>query len=724
MDSDARRYGWLRREGLFFSVYAVVTAVMTYPVIFRIGSVFYGLPEDPLLFQWMFWYMARGGGGWVLGRVPIIGYPSGVDLSFWAREMGVFLPGRILTWMFGQTAAYNLLILASFILAGVFMYYLVRHLTGSQAAAFLAGLAYAFCPYHLEHAMVHVNLAGIEWLPLFFLCFFKLLQKRAWGNALLSAVTFTVVTLSDFHYGVFAAMLVVVILLVRGLFALRGRRQVRFNWSTALKLGVALAVVAVLVAPFFITLAGQSKSAAFKRRAGRADLIKFSARPLEYVLPAAANPFLGPLTRGYEYSHLHNAEEYETSNYLGFVVMALALVGLVMYLGRGRGSGDAGGGPGSGEGSSGFSPTDERSRLTVIWSMLAGVLLFFVLSMPPYFTVGRTRIYLPSELVHRVLPLFRSYSRFSLMVLFCALILAAYGLAGLLERGWFKRHAALFVAALAVLVLFEYTIVPPFRYTVVEPPLPAYAWLAGQAYDGPVAAYPMDQKGWYVYQQLYGQTAHGKTLVNAGGLPYGVDPQYQYVMDLAHPYTPRVLASLGVKKAFLIPSMWRQAVSLQVPASADRNFQVGLLPPGYRIERAFADGLALEVTAEPAVLVPHFMQGFEEPSLVNNEYYRQRLDGTGRITMENRSGARSAASLSFYARAESGPVRVEMTLDGRAVAAWDLGPAEQTLSTPLLDIKSGGSRLELRVTRGAGGSGATAAITMSALDVTSAGPTR
>lgn len=723
MDSD-RRYGWLRKEGLFFSIYTVVTVVMTYPVLFRIGSVFYGLPEDPLLFQWMFWYMARGGGGWVLGRVPIIGYPSGVDLSFWAREMGVFLPGKILTWVVGQTAAYNLLVLASFILAGVFMYYLVRYLTGSPAAAFLAGLAYTFCPYHLEHAMVHVNLAGIEWLPLFFLCFFKLLQKRSWGNALLSAITFAVVTLSDFHYGVFAAMLAVMILLVRWLFTLRERRPAPFNKSTALRLGVALVVVAVLVAPFLITLAGQSKSAAFKRRAGREDLMKFSARPLEYVLPAAANPFLGHLTRGYQYTHLHGAEEYETSNYLGFVVIALALVGLAMYLGRGRGRRGRDAGYESARGSNEFSPADERSRLTVIWSMLLGVLLFFILSMPPYFTVEKTRIYLPSELVHRMLPLFRSYSRFSLMVLFCTLVLTAYGLAGLLERGWFKKHTALFVATLAVLVLFEYTIVPPFRYTEVKPPLPAYAWLAGQEYAGPVAAYPMDQKGWYVYQQLFEQTVHAKKMINAGGLPYGVEPQYQYLMDLTHPYTPRVLASLGVKKAFLIPSMWRQAVGLQAPASPDKNFQVGLLPPGYRIERAFDDGLSLEVTAEPAVLVPHFLEGFEEPSLVNNDYYRQRLSGSGRIRMENKSGAMSAVSLSFEAKAESGVVRLEMMLHNRPVASWDLDSVERTFTTPVLDFASGGSELELRLTSLGGRPGVKPAVSMSALDVMAAGSTR
>lgn len=184
-----------------------------------------------------------------------------------------------------------------------------------------------------------------------------------------------------------------------------------------------------------------------------------------------------------------------------------------------------------------------------------------------------------------------------------------------------------------------------------------------------------------------------------------------------HPYTPRVLAHLGVKKAVYIPSFWREAVSLMAPRYTGRDLQEELLPGGYDIERRFDNGLVLGVEAEPAVLVPHFEEGFEEPSLINNNYYRQRLGRLGKVRLENTTDRALSASLAFDAGGAAGTVSLEMRLNGRTVGNWELGPTERKVTTPVLSFASGDSELELRVSAVGGGAGPAPWILMSALDV-------
>jgi hypothetical protein len=60
--------------------------------------------------------------------------------------------------------AYNVVFLASMALSGLGMFLLVRELTGSAVAAFLAGLAFAFLPYRLSQ-IPHVQVMSSEWMP-------------------------------------------------------------------------------------------------------------------------------------------------------------------------------------------------------------------------------------------------------------------------------------------------------------------------------------------------------------------------------------------------------------------------------------------------------------------------------------------------------------------------------------------------------------------------------
>ena len=69
--------------------------------------------------------------------------------------------------LFGPIVAYNLTFLISFFLSAYAMYVLVRYLTGHRGAAFVAGLVFAFSPYHVSGNWDgQMNLANTQWLPL------------------------------------------------------------------------------------------------------------------------------------------------------------------------------------------------------------------------------------------------------------------------------------------------------------------------------------------------------------------------------------------------------------------------------------------------------------------------------------------------------------------------------------------------------------------------------
>ena len=116
--------------------------------------------------------------------------------------------GAGLAWLFGSgIAAYNALVLSSFILAALFAFLLARELTGSRAASWIAGLAYAFAPYHVAQAAYHVHGAQVQWLPLYLLALWRCCGRASPGRIALLIVAGGLVTMSNFYHGLMAIVI-------------------------------------------------------------------------------------------------------------------------------------------------------------------------------------------------------------------------------------------------------------------------------------------------------------------------------------------------------------------------------------------------------------------------------------------------------------------------------------------------------------------------------------
>lgn len=121
---------------------------------------------DPLLtaalLHWNAWMLPLTHAWW---QFPIFA-PTADALAFSEHLLGLSVVATPLEWIVRDPlVAANLVTLLTYPLCGVAMFLVVRRLTGSAAAAFLAGLAYAFSPYRAAQ-QPHVQMLATFWAPL------------------------------------------------------------------------------------------------------------------------------------------------------------------------------------------------------------------------------------------------------------------------------------------------------------------------------------------------------------------------------------------------------------------------------------------------------------------------------------------------------------------------------------------------------------------------------
>src|SRR4051812_21789037 len=87
------------------------------------------------------------------------------------------LAGALLGRVFGPVAAYNGVVLLTFPLSAATAYLLARYVGLGAPGALMAGIAYAFSPFHLAQAAYHPQVAQTQWLPLYFLTLWRSLDR-------------------------------------------------------------------------------------------------------------------------------------------------------------------------------------------------------------------------------------------------------------------------------------------------------------------------------------------------------------------------------------------------------------------------------------------------------------------------------------------------------------------------------------------------------------------
>src|SRR5213075_1527098 len=130
-----------------------------------------------------FWWMQHEGGYHLFGTVhhTMTGAPLGWDEGNGSKIQSLvpYYPAYLATKAVGPIAAYNLVLLSGYVLAGASMYLLVRYLGCARLVAAWAGHVYVVLPWHLARTP-HGSLVHLEFLPLLVLALIAATRKPSW----------------------------------------------------------------------------------------------------------------------------------------------------------------------------------------------------------------------------------------------------------------------------------------------------------------------------------------------------------------------------------------------------------------------------------------------------------------------------------------------------------------------------------------------------------------
>ncbi|HMD35249.1 MAG TPA: hypothetical protein VKH42_09790 [Vicinamibacterales bacterium] len=406
---------------------AVVTAAIAAPVVRApseriFGAEIVGRHYDPFLVMEQFAQPTTGG----LYSQPI------TDIS-----------GALLARATGAVAAYNWLVLLSFPLSAAAAYLLARHLALSRTAATVVAMAFAFSPFHLAQAAYHPHVAQTQWIPLYLLALWRCLDDASPCAICFLAITVVTVTLSNFYGGLIAAAMspfaIAGYIVARGAAPNARRSLIVTLGALGLMCAAGLAFVwwnapSVLVEPGSFTMAS-------------GDTFRYSAKWWSYLVPPVTHPLLGAFARRVWTAADVREGLLEQQVSLGWGIVALGLIGLCLG----------------------------RCRRTWVCALLAAVAL--VCSLAPEPTTWGIRVVRPSAILHAILPMFRAYARFGVVVQLMAALLAGLGI-DRLRRSAMPLARVAWVALVTVAV-GEYGVSPSALSRDVLPTA-AHRWAARQ----------------------------------------------------------------------------------------------------------------------------------------------------------------------------------------------------------------------------------------------------
>src|SRR3954470_5391851 len=208
-------------------------------------------------------------------------------------SLGVYLqpltdgPGALLTRVFGPVAAYNGVVLLTFPLSAATAYLLARYVGLGAPGALIAGIAYAFSPFHLAQAAYHPQVAQTQWLPLYFLTLWRSLDRATPRAVGLLAVTMAGTALSNFYAGLITAAITPIAMGSYWWFKSRHGPNSRQHLVIT---GACLLAVAGCGAAYawFAAHPVLADRAAFAF--ARHDLFRYSAKWWSYVIPPVESP--------------------------------------------------------------------------------------------------------------------------------------------------------------------------------------------------------------------------------------------------------------------------------------------------------------------------------------------------------------------------------------------------------------------------------------------------
>jgi len=218
---------------------------------------------------------------------------------------------------FSLIQAVNFAVTFSFVMGGVTMFWFIQKLHKKYWVSLIGGALFTFSSYHFAHAFGHLQLVSFEWIPLFLLAFWTLLEKFRWRDAFFAAGALFLVLLCDYYYLFWSVM-------VGG--AWLGwkvyKKEIAFTKKNFAVFGLFVALCLILIGPLVYSLLHLSK--ADGGLLGSHDPVMFGLDPLALIIPGGSW-YWGELTQFY-WSRIPYLAE--TSMFFGYgLLIVLAIAG-------------------------------------------------------------------------------------------------------------------------------------------------------------------------------------------------------------------------------------------------------------------------------------------------------------------------------------------------------------------------------------------------------------
>ena len=540
------------------------------------------------------------------------------------------ITGALLSRVAGPVAAYNWLVLLSFPLAAAATYLLARHLALSPSAATIAALAYAFSPFHLAHAAYHPHIAQTQWLPLYLLALWRCLDAATPVAVAFLGVATLAVTLSNFYGGLIAAVITPAAVAAYWL-VMRpvNRRPMHALSITLLSLATIAACGMAYAAYAAHSVLADRNAFAFPR----SDLLLYSAKWWSYLVPPVAHPLFGATAHRIWSGAGVREGLLEQQVSLGWGIVALAFIALGRYIWLIR---------------------NRESACGVRVPILVAVALT---------ALACSLSLLPLALLYGVVPMFRAYARFGVVVQLMAALLAGIG-ADFLRRAGTTR-ARTTCASLLALVAVEYAVAPQALSRDVLPTA-AHRWvMQQQGRERTFDCTPRDD-GSASVQWLTG----GRVLQPASSTTDCTEP------NLSHKLAASGYAQLLVRRG----------------TAAGQWFVKRPAPASLRVVANFEDGVVFAVTEVSPEIYTAATTGFF-PREHDAEWSWQWMGAEAAWTIVNTSGRPVIAAISLEVSAFHRARRMELALDGLPAQAVVVGPLRRVYQIGPLTVPSGSHQL-------------------------------
>lgn len=446
-------------------LFAVLTLAMTFPLALSWRTSLPAGSGDIWQNYWNFWWWKQCLlEGWNPLQTPLLFHPTGTDLVFHTHSPFNQVAAMPINLLFGGAAAYNFCLVLALTLSGFGMYLLVRELTSSPSAGFVAGLVFAYFPQTVEQTLEHLNLFSAQFIPLSIYYLVRWARSLRTADALAWGACVGLNALCSWHLGLKLALVALPWLAWLGW---KSRSAWRLYLRGAAAGGAAaLLLVLPMLVPMVVLIASG------------ADYYTKPPVPrgidASYLLtPAYANPLLGSWVEPRYLERAYQAAGFVC--YLGFIPLGLALYGF----------------------------SRSRSR-TFGWLVLGGAAILLACGSPPLWD-GTLLESVPLPFAWmRSAPLLanlRVANRFLLLAALALAVLAGYGWKALWPR---PKWALPMVAAL---ILLEFSWVPfPVQAVDLPPLLQRVAERPGAVLD-----LPFHQHNRTV-PNMVAQTVHGRPI--------------------------------------------------------------------------------------------------------------------------------------------------------------------------------------------------------------------